>query len=358
MKKANIDTINYFNALTIDNYGYTHFEKQYFDMGYSCIDNRQLAIVDIVYQYRNYGNFNNCGDDLINLSTIICKSIFRMLCSIKCSWSELLNDAYISICINKPNENAQDAINQCILYIIDTVKKYRSIDKYIYFGGKKIRIMKLIYRYMSQYIRGSKAILANTKTVYIDDIDSNQIVKVNKYIGQLVTNTNTTFNSVKKINTIIADMGLTSKQALILNYRMLGLSVAQIADRMNTTDRNIFKHLKSIQKKADDCSLIVTNEKTVKKALSNNQKKQCIIAIDALTNEIVNVFDSLGVASKILNCDKSAISNCLKGKRETHKGYKFEYDNSDLICSLMRDSIGINHRLKVTKTTTLINNRL
>ena len=50
-----------------------------------------------------------------------------------------------------------------------------------------------------------------------------------------------------------------------------------------------------------------------------------IVQIDASTNKVINVWESAMDAEIEFGCNHSNIIKCCKGKRKTHKGYKWQY---------------------------------
>lgn len=50
-----------------------------------------------------------------------------------------------------------------------------------------------------------------------------------------------------------------------------------------------------------------------------------VVQLDLTTNKIVKVWESTKEAERQGGFTNTAISNCCRGKRKTHKGYKWMY---------------------------------
>jgi len=46
--------------------------------------------------------------------------------------------------------------------------------------------------------------------------------------------------------------------------------------------------------------------------------------IDLISDKIINVFDSVGLAAKSINGSQSNISACINGRKKTAYGYKWK----------------------------------
>ena len=204
-----------------------------------------------------------------------------------------------------------------------TVKTYKEIDK-------PIRVMKLIYRHMSAFIKGNKAIIANMKTLFVDDIDDiyNNVVKVDRMTAGMIQFDNATTDDIDRSTAMIESMGLTQRQRDVLAYRLRGKSMQWICKKMNISDSTFRTHVERIQDKAKKSELINTSfidSKTV--VIKDNAVKDTVQIGVFKDDTLVGVYDSMGKCAIDLGLNKTAISNCINGRRSSHKGYTFRIGN-------------------------------
>lgn len=76
-------------------------------------------------------------------------------------------------------------------------------------------------------------------------------------------------------------------------------------------------------KVALDCYEVSSEERRKR---ADNKKGRCVVQLDKNTEEIINIFSTIGDANKFLNKQNSGhISEVCNGKRKTAYGYKWKY---------------------------------
>lgn len=146
---------------------------------------------------------------------------------------------------------------------------------------KKYKQVQLIYKAVRGYIESSSrtAINGNNCYLYLQDIvkkvdDDGNIIDFDIYrrckwatlaspardfngaeISQTVS-----VSDVEFISQTIEKLGLTSQQQKVLDLRLQGLSLAEIAEKMNITRSGVQKHLYFVQQKAKKIGFIPKNK--------------------------------------------------------------------------------------------------
>ncbi len=112
---------------------------------------------------------------------------------------------------------------------------------------------------------------------------------------------------------------LTSVEVDILNYLIEGFKSCEIAIKLECSENSIGTKLRSIRNKYLE---IDAEKEKIAKIVANSEK--AIIQMDMEEVEIKR-WQSAAICAKELNLAASAISNCCKGVRNSHKKFKFKY---------------------------------
>ena len=90
-------------------------------------------------------------------------------------------------------------------------------------------------------------------------------------------------------------------------------------------------HSEETRKKISEASKGKAKSEEHKKKLGeahkseNNPCNKPVVQIDLNTNEVVNIYFSVGEAVRQTGFSRSGISACCRGKRKLHKGYKWKF---------------------------------
>ena len=261
------------------------------------------------------------AEDVQTFAKVICISVLRYFR--KASYSEKIDNCYNAVISGAEDCNgyhdASDIQQECILAIYEMIADGSILEE---------DAIKVLFRKISAYVRGTRAVVANTKTVFVEDVNAvyEEYVRLNKaQVGYIQTD-NATTGDINHVEEIITALCLTDRQRTVLNLRLRGYSLSQIADKMRISENCVCKHINAIQKKARDCSMIDTTETHIKKCVNNDTKAK---SFEVFRNEknhaYVGMFHSIGDCCRKLSIDKSSVIKCLKGYRPSHKGYTFRY---------------------------------
>lgn len=111
-------------------------------------------------------------------------------------------------------------------------------------NGEPITIKTAVFRALSKYVNGERA--HDFRRVYVDEIDENGETLYYEIPAEWDMPTATDYKHV--IATINA-LNLTARQAQILRYRLRGLSIHQIAEKMSIHRKTLQEHIQAIQRK-------------------------------------------------------------------------------------------------------------
>lgn len=201
--------------------------------------------------------------------------------------------------------------------------EYRTVRSYVLKNKREVEKIdvdelshiQIICRNVRSYIRSLKKAYDTSTKSYIDTVRNNETFYI---LTELVTE-----DEYKAIDTLSETLNMTQREIKVMQYFVSGMSVHEIAVKMKTSDSRIADIRKHIQEKylekmtIPDSVKIVTSENVTKIA-----QKVYVTLIDGTE---IGTFDSIGIASKELNVDKSNISKCLKGKIKYTNGYIFKY---------------------------------
>ena len=110
--------------------------------------------------------------------------------------------------------------------------------------GTPASILRACFRAVNRYIMGERQ--REYKRAYVDEQDENGNTLFYEIPDLWDTPTATDFKRVKQV---IDALNLTAKQAQILGYRLRGLSVHQIAEKLQIHRKTLQEHIKAIQAK-------------------------------------------------------------------------------------------------------------
>ena len=110
--------------------------------------------------------------------------------------------------------------------------------------GTPASILRACFRAVNRYIMGERQ--REYKRAYVDEQDENGNTLFYEIPDLWDTPTATDFKRVKQV---IDALNLTAKQAQILGYRLRGLSVHQIAEKLKIHRKTLQEHIKAIQAK-------------------------------------------------------------------------------------------------------------
>lgn len=110
--------------------------------------------------------------------------------------------------------------------------------------GNAITIKTAVFRAISRYVHGERQ--HEYKRAYVDDIEENGERLYYEIPDEWDMPTATDY---KRVVQIIDALNLTAKQAQILRYRLRGLSLHRIAEKMSINRKTVQEHIKAIQRK-------------------------------------------------------------------------------------------------------------
>lgn len=111
-------------------------------------------------------------------------------------------------------------------------------------NGNPITIKTAVFRAISKYVNGERQ--REYKRAYVDEIDENGERLFYEIPDEWDIPTATDY---KRVTQTISALNLTARQAQILRYRLRGLSLHQIADKMSIHRKTLQEHIKAIQRK-------------------------------------------------------------------------------------------------------------
>lgn len=190
---------------------------------------------------------------------------------------------------------------------------------------KQVKETSVCYDALETEIFNEQTNEYETITTY-HKVNAISVCDVTDYNGKLVTQTANT-QTENLIENILEKANFTRVQAYIFKHHFTNNeSMQEIADKLKISLKNVEMQMTRIKAKCvetglfEKYGLFASDIKTI----SNAEKSQQIICKDT-DNNYICTFESLGKASKTLNISKGCLSECLKGKRKTVKGYIFEY---------------------------------
>jgi len=281
------------------------------------------------------GYLGEVGEEIQSLGRIIAISVLRLFQSghsksmtdvdehgdiiTHDSYDQRIDDAYSNICKGRHDFDADEILGQSIFNITTL-----AIDGELH-DTDTLPIITRLFRELSAFVRGSKAIIANTRISYVDDVNAiyEERVRLNRAQVGYIQNDNATSEVVENIERKIASLRLTNRQAQVLNMRLCGLSLEDIAERLDITENTVLDHLNAIRAKARKSDKIDTDKERINRVVNNQTKAVHVVAF--LGRDIVGEWDTIGKASKALNVSKGKISDVLHGRRESCKGYTFKW---------------------------------
>lgn len=200
----------------------------------------------------------------------------------------------------------------------------KEISRYIE-NLKQVKNNTVCYDAIETEIYNSETNDFETITTYYK-VKNISVSDVYDYNGKLFTQTANT-QTENLIESILQKANFTRVQAYIFKHHFTNNeSLQEIADKLQISVDNVKVQISRIKTKCvktglfEKYGLFASDIKTI----SNTEKSQQIICKDT-NGDYICTFESLGKASKTLNISKGCLSECLKGKRKTVKGYIFEY---------------------------------
>ena len=138
--------------------------------------------------------------------------------------------------------------------VVNQLNKDSEITIILKNGTEKTRtIQQWASSKVRQYIYSNKSLETNNKFYYLEDITKTdnegnkeldkEYIKVNKYYDL------PTIEDLNTYNDLVSSLNLTDRQKTILHYRMQGLSINDIADKLNVRHNTVSTQLIRIQDK-------------------------------------------------------------------------------------------------------------
>lgn len=137
------------------------------------------------------------------------------------------------------------------------------------------------------------------------------------------------YNSFKSV--------LTTDQIIILDKLIAGFSKVEISRDLNITLDKLNKTVTKLQKKYIQYGVVKQQAPLIEKQYVSKYerrkeivadllaiRKKCVIQME-LSGVIIRQWSTIKEAATTLDLAESAISNCCKGKRLTHGGFKWKY---------------------------------
>lgn len=298
-------------------------------------------------------------------------------------WELDSNGDYKQICTDKnrvakaldrirelANDKSSDLIQDCIILLYHYLDKIESLEtvtdtylldvfpivklqsKFYRNGAEKpshlwqyenTNIVKEISKTVSRYIANErKAVETNIsyESIEIETVNelTNETITITKYKKSLTATleTVTDFNGKEvatQTNTETATLFDSIPQKANLSRRESYIfkrhfgnneSILQICDKLELTENQVKYAIDCIKTKiikANIFSQFNANDRQKTTVVESMQKINCF----TVNGEFVATFESIGTASRILSIGKGHISEILKGKRKTAKGYIFKY---------------------------------
>lgn len=120
-------------------------------------------------------------------------------------------------------------------------------------------------------------------------------------------------------------IGLTkdNRQKVLKVHRLVAQAFLSNFEELNKKDYHV-DHIDGIKDNnhISNLQMLTHYDNCLKRTGSNAHQRIKVINIE--TNEEL-IFISQNQASKVLNINQGSLSNCLRGKCKTYKGYTFEY---------------------------------